>query len=248
MANKILTEMEPQDDLFHKEIIETFFGKTQAQPPRTEQAQKPPVIKKPEVKPQKKRFHSSALIYISVLAAGLIALFGVFRSVGNIGRPADAKGLDSGSKAYVEIFSDGMFDKNLVNSFSFEGDSKEGSLFLNNSLLLTNTGHLGWARASFSFKEPQDFTGGYVLLFAKSSPGVRHTMFVMTDEKSRKTFAPLTLSPNWEWKRVDLKEQPISGDFDFTKIKAFDIELGYDATGNSRNTKIYIKNIGIRNI
>lgn len=256
MKNPVSKEIDQHEDIFHQEIIDTFFGKpkvvieepkniTILSPQDSAESKQEPVKEEtadrkdnaaPVLKPKPYRFIYTLLGTFSVILV-LITVF-LFKGVFLPAAKANVK-FDN----YKRFISNGALDRYLVKSFSFEGDAKEQSLFFSNTVKLVNTGKYGWARAVIMLNSPMDFSKLHLLILTKSDPGVRNVILILKDALNNTYRFPLTVSPTWEWKNISFSNV---GSFDIRNVYSISIEYGSETVGNSRDSEIYIKEIGIR--
>jgi len=248
MPEKIYGKIEQSDDYFHKEIVETFFGKSV---PDTDILPKKAELKRPEKKqvvltkiPSAKKnltlykfIPMSFLLFLAVLVIGGVYFYFTAFS------PDEKIIASQKTGGYTRFLYSGDFNRSIVSSFYFEGDAREKSVLLNNSIKLINSRSEGWARAVFNFTEPVDFSKEDMLIFARSEPRTAQISVALVDENGNKVRSPVSLTPSWEWRTVGVKHL---NNFDLSRVNAVMIEFGYVTTGNLDNSVIYIKNFGIR--
>lgn len=227
MNNILYKEIEPKDDIFHKEIIDTFFGKSE----KPTHAKKIPPLKK-DLKP--------AIITALILSAGLVFLISLI--IVKFLPARETAPYDN--RFYSKIVYNGIFDRNLVETFAFEGDAKANSMILRNSIKLVNTEKLGWARATFDLNASYDLSNSNMLIMGRTKAGRKSVILIMSDTKNRICeFPNIIFSPGWEWKNIESRE---ADDFDFKNVKSIAIEYGKEIAGNDNGAIIYIKEIGVR--
>jgi len=259
IAEKLLpNQVDVNDDIFHKEIIETFFGKSRISgKPKVEPAQKieKPVDAQPSLKdaPQKTEVKALPVVKRTVkmnyvltgILGGVVfaALIGaaLFLSF-NTKQDAGSEGIVRTSN-YVKYLANGVFDRGFIKNLYFDGDPLNQSRFLRNSLKLTNNGGDGHARAIFVFNEYADFSDGNLLILARSNPGSSVMRVTMTDAFAETHVIAVTLSPSWQWKNMRVSG---NANFDLTKVLGLSVEYISSKTGMLSDTSIYIKEIGFR--
>lgn len=227
--NKIsYKQIAPKDDIFSKEIVDIFFGK-----PQKSSAPK-------ETKPPKKPYYKIFLLPLILLVTfALLAYYLTNKDLLNKKNIVTTYG-----DSYNRLLYNGIFDRSLVKSLSFEGDAKEESIILRNSVKLVNKEGLGWARATFNLNNHEDFSAVNLLISGKSASARRSITLILTDAQGRAHETPgITFSPKWEQKFIEIKNVE---DFDIKRVNGISIEYGAGTTGNTDGAVIYIKEIGIK--
>jgi len=228
-------DIDTKEDIFNKEIIDTFFGKK-----KEKKFTERPLSPRPKHKhPRQKR--NLALIAIAIGVAFLSLALISFIILQRLSHKKSAASIYP-SRTYLKLLENGVFNRSIVSSFSFKGDAKEQSVILQNHIKLVNSGKLGWARISCDLTEPQDFSNVNLLILARSQHAAK-SLLVLMDADGNGHLIPLKLSPKWEWKSVSLEELR---DINLKKIKSISIEYGFLATRNANGTTVYIKEIGLR--
>lgn len=230
---------EKRDEVFHKEILETFFGAGG----KGAEPEKKAAPEKPRKRTVAARF--IRILWPVVLSLASVAFVASFIIIDMKGKRAasGASPVSDGQRGYVTILENGIFDPMTIERFAFEGDAKERSVFANNSIKLVNAERLGWARVSVHFADYADFSEGGLLIYAKGYPGKKEIAVIVRDDQGNMAKGGVSLSPQWSWKNVGFEA---SETIDLERIKKASIEYGAATTGNGDGSEIYIKELGIR--
>ena len=234
MKDTVLNHTKPSDDIFHKEIIDTFFGKPKKREPTSPE---PQPRKVPTSQKNATRLTLTLFSFLFLLFVVSITILLVIYWQNRIPETTQVSN-------YTKLLSNGAFDRSLTENFFFDGDAKEKSLILRDSIKLVNTGRLGWARVTFTLKNDQNLKDANILLFAKSYPGAKHIILILTDKNGNTHKIPMLLSPRWERKNIHLSSGPAN--FEIDKINSIAIEFGSVTAQNRGNTVISLKELGIR--
>ncbi len=266
MYNSLNHEMEQKDDVFHREIVETFFGNSM---PGTEKKNRSKIsVPKPTKNPDedvlapaknapiekliaapqivKKSNISYRVPYIVVIGMFVAALvLGAYLTISGIFQktPGAMSPASLTKTPYSKFISDGAINKGLIKQFSFEGDARNLSLFLSDHIKLVNQGTSGWAQVVMELGEPLDISRANVLIFAKSKPGVGFINIILTDVNGYKARSNISLMPHWQWLSIPVKD---SYKFDTRKVIGVTLEFGSVTAGNNQGTEIYVKDFGFR--
>lgn len=251
MGKTITGETKPHDDVFHKEIIDTFFGKTKVTEDRTKTHTPPAKAQKLAV-PKKRRF--PLYLYLTPFAILILAVFYFILSThfrSNEGEynvkttPSQPPIVHMPQPEYVRLVDNGIFNIRIVKELVFEGDAKTKSLVLRNSIKLAHNGKLGWARATFILKRPSNLLERNLSILAKSTRVPATLIFVLTDIHGKTYKKSITISPRWEQKDITFEKK---GAFSQNKVKSISVEYGVISAGNSGDAEIYIKEMGLKNL
>ncbi|MEE9118230.1 MAG: hypothetical protein V3U02_06525 [Calditrichia bacterium] len=226
--DKILyNEIAPKDDVFSKEIVDVFFGKSR----------KPSDSKKT---PPKRPYYKIFLFGLVLLV--MFACLAYYLVNANL--PNKKNIVTTYGDSYNRLLYNGIFDRAIIKSLSFEGDAKQESIILRNSIKLVNKERLGWARATFKLNNYQDFSNTNLLISGKSGSGRKFITLILRDTQGGVYEIPrIRFSPNWEQKSIEMISEK---GFDVKRVDGISIEYGTQATGNTNGAIIYIKEIGLR--
>jgi len=218
------------DDFSHKEIIDTFFGKSV-----------PGKFGKKSPKKHKRTQILIAAIILSVLAlsAIIIILYKV--------RVFDYRKETAVSKfRYSEnIIKNGQIKRPLIEEARFDGDARGKSSFLKNSARLVNSGEYGRASLTVKFWEPLDLEGKNILILGRAEHGTKKINLILKDSQNRFYECPnICFSSSWNLKHVYLGKRR---GFDLGRVGELKVEFGSHTAGNEKNSTIYLKDITIRN-
>jgi len=237
MANKTMAnEIESKNDVFHQEIIDTFFGKVERHDINTKII--PVESQKPQKKP-KNLYLSSIMLVLSLIffATGLLYFISAKVSFNFPYLPFNV------SLNYTKIFSSGSINYDNVESLAFDGDAKAKSIMQGDCIKMVNSGTIGSAKVKFKFKSTMDFSKLNLLFMIRSEPGPRAATLALTDTLGNTRRAAIKISPSWEMKNMTFSDKNY---FDLKKVSSVSIEFGTSTIGNSQGTEIYIKEIGVR--
>lgn len=142
------------------------------------------------------------------------------------------------------IVKGGEIDRANVEEAYFDGDAKEESSFLKNSVKLVNSGRHGRAAFVIKFRDDVDLYRKNILVLARANHGFKKIKLILKDDRSRfYEFGDMTFSPEWTKRNVYLEKGEY---FDFKKIKELKLEFGSFTAGNDKNTVFYLKDIIVR--
>lgn len=220
-----------RDDAFPEEIIDTFFKKSIKQPDAE---------KIPPISPKKKQ--NLRILFVISLVLALALAFSYYLI--NPKPFTSKKNVPIDSTTYNRLVYNGVIDKDILNYFSFEGDAKEESSILINSVKLVNKNKLGWARATFQLNTYIDLSGVNILILGKCVHGLKSINLILDDiEGNSYQFSNIGFSPDWELKNIELENIK---NFNFKKVQRLAIEFGTKTSGNTDGSVIYIKEMGFR--
>lgn len=224
-----MKEIFPDEDIAPKEIIDTFFKKSAQDHPQ-----------KPPPKKRKKVLLLIAFALLLTLAFSIIIII-LYRQ-----RGISYNQQVSLSKFHYSeyIIKDGQINRFDIEEVYFEGDAREKSSFLQDSVKLVNFGDYGRAALTMRFKEFLNLGGKNILILARAESGRKLLDLILKDAQNRfYEFPEISFSPNWNMKHIYLDEKK---HFDLKKIKEIKLEFGSHTAGNEENSTIYIKNITVR--
>ncbi|MFH1381116.1 MAG: hypothetical protein ABIH57_02985 [Candidatus Omnitrophota bacterium] len=148
------------------------------------------------------------------------------------------------SEDRVAIIEKGKFNTKVIKSMYFDGDAKNLSQELPDSLLLVNSGKSGWANFTLEFAKPVSLKEFDITYNAKGDSGGEHLALVFVDSKNssyRMESSPeMKLTDKWKDYEASLKS---ASGIDFENISKVKFEFGGLTVGNSKSTKIFLKDI-----
>lgn len=243
MDETLIKDTEEKDDIFCKEIVDTFFGSPKG--PSSTDSSKVAVqsasdlINKLSLK-KKRDFVVLAAVSLSIAITGAIIFLNLYSSrVYNAG----AVSLRN-ARRHQRFLHNGIADRNIIETFAFDADARIASQTLKNSLMLVNTASKGSARVVFNFYEPRDLSSGAIYILGKSASGSNNAKLILKDSFGReRALEDITFPPKWESKEVKLSK---TNDFDLKSVKGVAVEYGSGAVNNTSGATIYIKEFGFR--
>ncbi|MFH1790408.1 MAG: hypothetical protein ABH885_00260 [Candidatus Omnitrophota bacterium] len=263
MKNTFSEELESQNDIFHPEIVETFFGKPRPSASKRDNKpqQKVEPLSQKIVLAQKNNTMAIVSAGLAVLAivmgAGLVYYAGALRHATQQSQKTLPASYSPGAKNDLKappaakteptggftVVTGGIIDRRHVRDVTFEGDAGNYSIQLRQGLKLSNSGNLGWARVSFDMKGPIDLSGSEInfLLKAVGRPG--SLLVILTDSNGKSCSRPMTVYPRWESKTLRLSAY---AGCDTYKIARISLEFGSASIGNADNSSFILKEITIR--
>ncbi len=219
------------EDIFHKDIVDTFFGSNQNK-------KYTHYKKKKKLSPLRITVILLLIVFSVVFITVVIDMvrfntrnFHIVKTVPKYVQPDT-----------VKLLHNGIRNVNFVSKISFEGDAFLKSTFLQKSIKLVNNEKWGWARVQLKFWDLYDMSGCTIRLLGKSADGESHINVMLIDDNSNViTFKNITFHDRWRW--ADLRSDNNDISFDFSKVKLMSMEFGSLTVSNKSGAVIYVKEL-----